>query len=125
MFLHGKIYLEVYVAQVSGFESPREEYFVWLLNKSLYGTCQAPQQWKQYLVKILAESSVLPSKGDESLFLSSEKDVVFHIHVYNGFMVGKEKVKVKHILQKIGSFCNIKVKKKTMSTSGLHLRLKS
>ena len=41
-FLYGEIDAPVYVSQVEGFEQPGKESWVWRLNKSLYGTKQAP-----------------------------------------------------------------------------------
>jgi hypothetical protein len=52
-FLYGEIDAPVYVAQVEGFEEPGKENWVWKLNKSLYGTKQAPRQWRKHLVGTL------------------------------------------------------------------------
>lgn len=53
-FLYGKIDATIHVAQVSGFEVPGKEHWVWRLNKSLYGTKQAPRCWKKHLTDTLA-----------------------------------------------------------------------
>ncbi|MBW0572267.1 hypothetical protein O181_111982 [Austropuccinia psidii MF-1] len=42
VFLHGEMDTIVYVKQVKGFEVKGKEGWVWKLNKSLYGTKQAP-----------------------------------------------------------------------------------
>jgi hypothetical protein len=64
-FLYGEIDAPVYVSQVKGFERPGKESWVWRLNKSLYGTKQAPCQWRKHLVGTLTKlgfnSSLLQS----------------------------------------------------------------
>ncbi|MBW0522329.1 hypothetical protein O181_062044 [Austropuccinia psidii MF-1] len=50
-FLHGKMDTIVYVKQVKGYEKLNRENWVWRLNKSLYGTRQAPRMWKKNLQK--------------------------------------------------------------------------
>lgn len=48
-FLYSNINAKVHVAQVSGFEVPCKENWVWRLNKSLYRTKQGPRCWKKHL----------------------------------------------------------------------------
>ncbi|MBW0531624.1 hypothetical protein O181_071339 [Austropuccinia psidii MF-1] len=53
-FLYSEMDAPNYVAQVANYEVPGKEDWVWKLNKSLYGTKQAPQQWKAHLVNMLS-----------------------------------------------------------------------
>ena len=68
VFLYGEIDAPVYVSQVKGFERPGKESWVWRLNKSLYGTKQAPCHWRKNLVGKLTKLGFYSSPLNESLF---------------------------------------------------------
>ncbi|PLW56451.1 hypothetical protein PCANC_04875 [Puccinia coronata f. sp. avenae] len=81
VFLYGKINVPVYVSQVESFEQPGKESWVWRLNKLLYGTKQAPGQWRKHLVNTLTKLSFDSSPLDESLFYSPVQSQFIHMHV--------------------------------------------
>ncbi|MBW0538405.1 hypothetical protein O181_078120 [Austropuccinia psidii MF-1] len=52
-FRYGEMDAANYISQVRNYKVPGKENWVWKLNKSLYGTKQAPRQWKAHLVSTL------------------------------------------------------------------------
>ncbi|MBW0586273.1 hypothetical protein O181_125988 [Austropuccinia psidii MF-1] len=52
-FRYGEMDAANYISQVRNYKVPRKENWVWKLNKSLYGTKQAPRQWKAHLVSTI------------------------------------------------------------------------
>jgi hypothetical protein len=84
-FLYSKMDAPVYVAQFEGFEEPGREKWVWCLNKSLYGTKQAPRQWHKHLVSTLCQIGFTLSPLNESLFYNKDCSIMLHMHVDNGF----------------------------------------
>ncbi|MBW0477039.1 hypothetical protein O181_016754 [Austropuccinia psidii MF-1] len=101
----------VYVKQVKGFEKEGKESWVWRLNKSLYGTKQAPRMWQEKLVGILTKCNMMKSNSDDSVFLNQGKTHMLHMHVDNGFIIGKHNQEVLTFLSKFGSRLSIKYKK--------------
>ncbi|MBW0469871.1 hypothetical protein O181_009586 [Austropuccinia psidii MF-1] len=87
-FLYGKMDAPNYVSQVATYEVPGKETWVWKLNKSLYGTKQAPQQWKAHLVSTLCKLDLASADTDECLFFNTNRTLFLHIHVDNGFIIG-------------------------------------
>jgi len=85
-FLHGEMDAEVYVRQMTGFEVPGKEHWVWKLNKSLYGMRQAPRMWKQHLTKTLRNLGLVPSIMDDALFFNSDRTLFLHIYVDDGLI---------------------------------------
>ncbi|MBW0551195.1 hypothetical protein O181_090910 [Austropuccinia psidii MF-1] len=88
-FLHGKMDTIVYVKQVKGYEQLNRENWVWRLNKSLYGTRKAPRMWKEKLTEALSKFGFASTLSDESLFITTNATLMLHIHVDNGFLIGK------------------------------------
>lgn len=74
-FLYGDIDAVIHVSQVAGFKVPGKEDWVWRLNKSLYGTRQAPWCWRAHLVSTLANLGLEPLAGDESIFINKSKSL--------------------------------------------------
>ncbi|MBW0554159.1 hypothetical protein O181_093874, partial [Austropuccinia psidii MF-1] len=110
-FLHGEMDATVYVKQVKGFEKEGKESWVWCLNKSLYGTKQAPRMWQEKLVGILTKCNMMKSNSDDSVFLNQRKTLMLHMHVDNGFIIGKHNQEIITFLNEFGSSLNIKYKK--------------
>ncbi|MBW0469743.1 hypothetical protein O181_009458 [Austropuccinia psidii MF-1] len=110
-FLYGEMDEPKYVAQVSSYEVPGKEDWVWKLNKSLYGTKQAPQQWKAHLVKALNTLGLTSTDTDECLFTNHDKTLFLHIHVDNCFIVGKLESMIEELLKQINQTSTIKTKK--------------
>ncbi|MBW0493581.1 hypothetical protein O181_033296 [Austropuccinia psidii MF-1] len=89
-FLHGDMDTTVYVKQVKGYETEGMESWVWKLNKSLYGTKQAPQMWQLKLCSTLTKCGMTKAKSDNSLYLNHDKLLILHMHVDNGFLIGRK-----------------------------------
>jgi hypothetical protein len=120
-FLYGEIDALVYVFQVEGFEEPGKEDWVWKLNKSLYGTKQAPRQWRKHLVGTLTSLGLESLPLDESLFYDKDRSVFLHMHVDDGFIVGKDINSVLDLLDDIRKVYTIKVKEKPSQHLGYTL----
>lgn len=117
-FLYGDIDATVHVSQVSGFEIPGKEDWVWRLNKSLYRTKQAPRCWKKHLTDTLGNLGMLLLRADESLFLNKSKSLLLHIHVDNGLIVGKSRSEVVKFLSNLQSTYKIKSTEKLVQHLG-------
>ncbi|MBW0501637.1 hypothetical protein O181_041352 [Austropuccinia psidii MF-1] len=102
-FLHGEMDADVYVIQVKGFEVQGKENWVWRLNKSLYGTKQAPRMWKEKLTKALNSLEMFSAISDEALFVNKAKTMFLHIHVDDGFLVGENKAEIIAFISKLMS----------------------
>jgi hypothetical protein len=123
-FLYGEMDAPVYVAQVEGFEEPGREKWVWRLNKSLYGTKQAPRQWRKHLVSTLGQLGFSSSPLDESLFYDNDRSVMLHMHVDDGFLVGNDRMKVLKVLDDIQLHYKIKIKERPSQHLGYTLNWK-
>jgi hypothetical protein len=111
-FLYGEMDAPVYVSQVEGFEEPGRENWVWQLNKSIYGTKQAPRQWRKHLVSTLSQIVFFLSPLDELLFYNQDQSIMLHMHVDNGFLVGSGRSHVLQVLKDIQLHYKIKVKER-------------
>jgi hypothetical protein len=67
---------------------------VWRLNKLLYGTKQAPRQWRKHLVGTLTKLGFDSSPLDKSLFYDQDRTQFIHMHVDNGFFVGTSRAEI-------------------------------
>ncbi|MBW0586496.1 hypothetical protein O181_126211 [Austropuccinia psidii MF-1] len=101
----------IYVKQVKGFEAPGKENWVWLLNRSLYGTKQAPRMWKEKLTKTLNQLSMFSAQFDESLFINKEKTLFLHLHVDDGFLISRQEIEIKTFLKQLGEVFTLKIKR--------------
>ncbi|MBW0524453.1 hypothetical protein O181_064168 [Austropuccinia psidii MF-1] len=110
-FLHGNMDATVYVKQVRGFEVPGKENWVWLLNKSLYGTKQAPRMWKEKITQSLKDLNMYSAQFDESLFINKERSLFLHLHVDDGFLISRQETEIKEFLSKLAKLYVLKVKK--------------
>ncbi|MBW0569207.1 hypothetical protein O181_108922 [Austropuccinia psidii MF-1] len=110
-FIHGTMDSIVYVKQVKGYEQLNRENWVWRLNKSLYGTQQAPIMWKEKLTEVLSQFGFASSSSDESLFITSNATLMLHIHVDDGFLIGKLEQEVMTFLTSLNKKLKLKFKK--------------
>jgi hypothetical protein len=109
-FLYGEIDAPVYVSQVEGSKEPGRERWVWRLNKSLYGTKQAPCQWRKNLVGTLTKLGLHSSPLDELLFYDNNRSVFLHMHVDDGFVIGQSRDQVVQLLEDIKKTYSVKIK---------------
>ncbi|MBW0554947.1 hypothetical protein O181_094662 [Austropuccinia psidii MF-1] len=110
-FLHGDMDAVVYVKQVTGYEQKGRENWVWRLNKSLYGTKQAPRMWKSKFTEVLLSLDMRSAEADESLFISSNKTLMLHIHVDDGFLISKNEGLILNFLSNLNKKLKLKFKK--------------
>ncbi|MBW0583479.1 hypothetical protein O181_123194 [Austropuccinia psidii MF-1] len=110
-FLHGDMDAVVYVKQVKGFEAPGKENWVWLLNRSLYGTKQAPRMWKVKFTKTLNELNMYRAQFDDSLFINKEKTLFLHLHVDDGFLISQQEAEIKTFLTQLSKVFTLKIKR--------------
>jgi hypothetical protein len=120
-FLHGEMDADVYVRQVSGFEVPGKENWVWKLNKSLYGMKQAPRMWKKHLSGTLKSLGLTPSIMDDALFFNADRTLFLHMYVDDGLIVGQNKSIITSFLSKLEKAYKIKVKEKPTQHLGYTL----
>ncbi|MBW0481242.1 hypothetical protein O181_020957 [Austropuccinia psidii MF-1] len=110
-FLHGDMDAVVYVKQVTGYEQKGRENLVWHLTKSLYGTKQAPQMWKSKLTEVLLSLDMRSAESDEFLFISSNKTLMLHIHVDDGFFISKNEGLILNFLSNLNKKLKLQFKK--------------
>jgi len=67
-FLHGELDKEIYMEQPEGAKEPGKEDWVCCLNKSLYGLCQASQQWSKKLHNCLTKEGFTCCAAEHSIF---------------------------------------------------------
>jgi hypothetical protein len=120
-FLHGEMDADVYVRQVSGFEVPGKENWVWKLNKSLYGMKQAPRMWKKHLTTTLKTLGLSPSIMDDALFFNADRTLFLHIYVDDGLIVGQNKSIIVSFLNQLQEVYKIKIKEKPTQHLGYTL----
>ena len=102
-------------------EEEGKKNWVWRLNKSLYGTKQAPRQWRKHLVGTLTKLGLLSSPLDESLFYNLDRSVMLHMHVNDGLIVGRDHNQVNQLLEEIKRIYTIKVKERPTQHLGYTL----
>ncbi|KAI7948446.1 hypothetical protein MJO29_010111 [Puccinia striiformis f. sp. tritici] len=124
-FLHGEMDADVYVRQVSGFEVPGKENWVWKLNKSLYGMKQAPRMWKKHLTETLKTLGLVPSIMDDALFYNSDRTLFLHMYVDDGLIVGQNKSIITSFLDRLKNSYKLKVKEKPTQHLGYSLEWKT
>ncbi|MBW0481885.1 hypothetical protein O181_021600 [Austropuccinia psidii MF-1] len=111
----------VHVKQVKGYEVKGKENWVWWLKKSLYGTKQAPQMWKEKLTVTLSSLGLISAQSDESLFTNSDKSLLLHVHVEDGFVISKLESKILKFLSDLNSLLKLKFKKQPTQHLGYSL----
>ncbi|MBW0549977.1 hypothetical protein O181_089692, partial [Austropuccinia psidii MF-1] len=120
-FLHGEMDTTVYAKQVKGFEVNGKEGWVWKLNKSLYGTNQEPCMWQLKLINILTRCGMSKSTSDNSLFLNNNQSLILHVHVDNGFIIGKSEDDIVKFLSLLSKELTVKYKKQPTQHLGYRL----
>ncbi|MBW0545050.1 hypothetical protein O181_084765 [Austropuccinia psidii MF-1] len=121
-FLHGEMDALLYVKQVKGYEVKGKENWVWRLQKSLYGTKQAPRMWKAKLTATLNNIGLFSAKSDESLFVNSDKTILLHVHVDDGFIISKSEKAIIVFLNKLNNILKLKFKNRPTQPLGYNLK---
>ena len=70
MFAHATLHEEVYMEIPKDFSVEQDSDYDLQLNKSLYGLCQAPLSWYEYLKANLDQHGFTTSKIDPCLFIN-------------------------------------------------------
>ncbi|MBW0558812.1 hypothetical protein O181_098527, partial [Austropuccinia psidii MF-1] len=120
-FLHGEMDTIVYVKQVKGYKVAGKENWVWKLNKLLYRTKQAPQMWQLKLCSTLTKCGMTKAKSDDSLYINHNKSLILHMHVDNGFLIGKEDSTIKAFLSTLSKEFSLQFKAKPTQQLGYKL----
>jgi hypothetical protein len=109
-----------YVSQVLGFEDldPKKKGWVWKLQKSLYGTKQAPRMWKAHLVSTLNLIGFTASILDDALFHNWDNSISLHMHVDDGLIVGKSRPVILAFLNNLQKTYSLKIKELPMQHLG-------
>jgi hypothetical protein len=81
-FLNDPIKEEVYVEQLSGFESEEHPNHVYKLHKMLYGLKQAPRAWYECLRDFLIKNGFRIGKADSTLFTRKMGKDLFVCQIY-------------------------------------------
>ncbi|MBW0483343.1 hypothetical protein O181_023058 [Austropuccinia psidii MF-1] len=111
----------VYIKKVKGFKLPGKEGWVWRLNKSLYGTKQALRMWQLKLVQVLKDLIINSTRADNSLYSNTEKSIFLHVHVDNGFLIGKSEQEIFQFLKLLSTQLKLKYQKNPTQHLGYHL----
>ena len=111
VFLYSSINASIYVSQVLGFEdtNPKKRGWVWKLNKSLYGTKQAPCMWKQHLVQTLSDVGFVASILDKKLFHNNDFSILLHMHANDGLVFGKSCQQIVKFLEDLKRTYSLKI----------------
>ncbi|MBW0548514.1 hypothetical protein O181_088229 [Austropuccinia psidii MF-1] len=120
-FFYGEMEAPNYISQVANYEVAGKDNWVWKLNKSLYGTKQAPRQWKAHLVSTLCKLDLFSADTDECLFFNTDRTLFLHIHVENGFIIGETAEIIENFLTQLRKLYSIKTKKKMTQNLGYTL----
>jgi histone deacetylase 1/2 len=87
-FLHGRLHEKVYCEQPVGFIDPARPHAVCLLDRSLYGLCQAPRAWFNSFTDFVKTIGFVQTRSDSSLFLLRDSsDVIVYLLLYVDDMV--------------------------------------
>lgn len=92
-FLNGTPKHRIYIRQVTGFRDPSNPKHVMLLNKSLYGTCQAHREFNDDFnkrMKILG-FNVCPVNNSLYTLRSGSSFIHIPMHVYDGMAFSNDK----------------------------------
>jgi hypothetical protein len=81
-FLYGVLEEEVYMRQPPEYESKENLDFVCKLDKAIYGLKHVPRAWYSKLSSKLIDLGFTASKGDSSLFFSSNRGITMFVLVY-------------------------------------------
>lgn len=72
----------IYVEQPTGFIDPKHPDFVCLLEKALYGLKQSAREWEFFLRDKLTLYGLKPLISDQSVYISTKKDMVLVVITY-------------------------------------------
>ena len=82
-FMYSDLDKVVYVEQPEGFEEPRKEDWVCLLNKALYGLKQSPREWFMRIASVLVGYSFKQCDADPCIFVhTNDKGEKTYIALY-------------------------------------------
>ncbi|MBW0467259.1 hypothetical protein O181_006974 [Austropuccinia psidii MF-1] len=121
-FLHGEMDANVYVKQVKSFEVPGREGWVWKLDKSLYGTKQAPWMWQMKLAKVLSNLGLFCSRSYDSLYVNEGKTLFLHVHVDDGFIISESDKETVNFLKNLNGILKLKSQKNPSQHLGYRLK---
>lgn len=71
-----------YMKQPQGYTDPRHPHHVCHLNKAIYGLCQAPLAWFQWLSSFLVTQGFKYSQADTSVFIFHRGSCLLYLLVY-------------------------------------------
>ncbi|MBW0497804.1 hypothetical protein O181_037519 [Austropuccinia psidii MF-1] len=98
----------VHAKQVNGFEVPGKEGWVWCLNKSLYGTKQATRMWQAKLTQVLKDLGMNSTRANDSLYTNDKQTMFLHVHVDDGFLIGKSEQELLRFLKELHTVLKLK-----------------
>ncbi|MBW0480303.1 hypothetical protein O181_020018 [Austropuccinia psidii MF-1] len=67
--------------------------------------------WQLKLVSILEKCGMHKSRSDDSLFLNKDLSLILHVHVDDGFFIGKEELILQDLLKKLSKELTVKSKR--------------
>ena len=98
-FCQADIDEEVYVEMPKDFGDPRGRDMVLWLNKSLYGTKQAPRTWFLKLKECLEQRGFTQSLLDPCLFIHA--DMVYLVYVDDSILIGRDRTKIDAMIENL------------------------
>lgn len=98
-FLHGELDEQIFMYQPEGFNDMSGR--VCKLKKSLYGLKQAPKNWNKKFTNFLNYLHFEDTDDDPCVYYNEDRSIIIVLHVDDGLMVGKSKIKMLEVLKKL------------------------
>ncbi|KAG5863875.1 hypothetical protein JTB14_025992 [Gonioctena quinquepunctata] len=105
-FSSAELNKDIYMSLPEGYERANK---VCKLQKSLYGSKQAPALLKQKLTNILQKHGLMQLNTEQCVFVDKDRSMVLAIHIYDGLLAGSDNGKMKKLLNHLQKEFEIKI----------------
>ncbi|MBW0470969.1 hypothetical protein O181_010684 [Austropuccinia psidii MF-1] len=77
--------------------------------------------WRVKLVEVLNSLEMKPAREDNSLYTNEDRTLFLHVHVDDGFLIGKSEDKITSFLNMLNARLKLKYQKRPIHHLGYHL----